>query len=102
MFHEISPSYLFHLIPPNNNDYATLSSQSNKIPSFKIRHKFLKDFFSPGAISECNILDLNIRNSPSIDVFKKELLKFIRPQPNSTYNTVFPLISAGPQMSVVL
>ena len=30
-FHEKSPSYLFQLIPPNNNVYATRSSQSNKI-----------------------------------------------------------------------
>ena len=30
--------------------------------------------------------DINIRNSSSINVFKKELLKFIRPEPNSAYN----------------
>ena len=33
-----------------------------------------------------NSLDINIRNSSSINVFRKELLKFIRPEPNSTYN----------------
>ena len=41
-------------------------------------------FFS--VISEFKSLDINIRNSSYINVFKKELLKFIRPEPNSTYN----------------
>ena len=41
IFHEKSPLYLFQLIPPNNNVYATRSSQSNKISSFKIRQRFL-------------------------------------------------------------
>ena len=65
LFHEKSPSYLFQLIPPNNNVYATRSSQSNKIQSFKIRHNFLKDFFFPAVISEWDSLDINIRNSSS-------------------------------------
>ena len=78
IFHEKSPSYLFQLIPPINNVYATRSSQSNKISSFETRHNFFKDSFFPAVISEWNSLDVNIR--------KKELLKFIRPVPNSTYN----------------
>ena len=86
IFHEKSPSYLFQLIPPNNNVYATRSSQSNKISSFKTRHNFFKDSFFPAVISEWNSLNIDIRNSSSINVFKKELLKFIRPEPNSTYN----------------
>ena len=86
IFYEKSPSYLFQLIPPNNNVYATRSSQSNKIPSFKIRRNFFKDSFFPAAITEWNNLDINIRNSSSINVFKKELLKFIRPEPDFTYN----------------
>ena len=73
-------------MPPINNVYATRSSQSNKISSFKTRHNFFKDSFFPAVISEWNSLDVNIRNSSSINVFKKELLKFIRPVPNSTYN----------------
>ena len=84
--HKISPSYLFQLIPLDNNIYATRSSQSNKISSFKTRHNFFKDSFFPVVISEWNSLNINIRNSSSIDVFKKELLKYIRPEPNSTYN----------------
>ena len=86
IFHEKSPSYLFQLIPPNNNVYTTRSSRSNKIPSFKIRHNFFKDSFFPAVITEWNSLDINIRNSSPIIVFKEEILKFIRPEPNSTYN----------------
>ena len=82
-FHKKSPSYLFQLIPPNNNVYATRSSQSNKISSFKTRHNFFKDSFFPAVISEWNSLDINIQNSSSINVFKKELLRFIRPEHNS-------------------
>ena len=86
IFHEKSPSYLFQLVPPNNNFYAIRSSQSNKISSFKTGHNFFKDSFFAAVISEWNSLDVNIRNSSSINVFKKKLLKFIRPVPNSTYN----------------
>ena len=84
--HKNSPLYLFQLIPPNNNVCATRSSQSNKISSFKTRYNFFKDSFFPAVISEWNRLDMNIRNSSSINVFKKELLRFIRPEPNCTYN----------------
>ena len=80
-----SPYYLFQLILPNNNVFAARSSQSNKILSFKTRHNFFKNFF-PAAISEWNSLGINIQNSSSTNLFKKELLKFIRPEPNSTYN----------------
>ena len=57
----------FQLIRPNNNVYATRSSQSNKILSFKTRHNFFKDSFFPAVISEWNSLDINIRNSSSIN-----------------------------------
>ena len=33
-----------------------------------------------------SILNINIRNSSSINLFKKELVKLVRPGPNSTYN----------------
>ena len=59
-FHEKSPSYLFHLIRPNNNFYAAGSSQNNKILSFKIRRNFFKDSFFPAVITEWNNLDINI------------------------------------------
>ena len=71
IFHEKSPSYLFQLIHPNNNVYATRSSQSNKISSFKTRHKFFKDSFFPAVTSEWNSLDINIWYSFHINVLRK-------------------------------
>ena len=35
---------------------------------------------------EWNNLDLSIQNSESLSIFKKCILKFLRPSPNSTYN----------------
>ena len=75
IFLEKSCSYLFQLIPPNNNVNATRSFESNKISCFKTRHNFLKDYFFPAVTSEWNSLDINIRNSSSVNVFQKELLK---------------------------
>ena len=78
--------YSFSANSSNNNVYATRSSQSNKIQSFKIRLIFFKYAFFPAVITGWNILDINVRNSSSIDVFKKELLKLIVPEPNLTGN----------------
>ena len=50
------------------------------------RTSFFKDSFFPAVISEWNSSDINICNSSCINVFKKEVLKFIRPEPNSTCN----------------
>ena len=65
------------------------SSQGEVLKATKSRvlrsDNFFKDSFFPAVISEWNSLDTNIRNF-SINVFKKELLNFIRPDPNSTYN----------------
>ena len=58
-------------------------SQRNKIPSFKTRHNLFKDSLFPAVIVKWNSLGLKYLDSPN--VFKKELWKFIRPEPNSTY-----------------
>ena len=71
IFHKKSLSYLFQLIHPNNNVYATRSSQSNKISSFKTRHKFFKDSFFPAVTSEWNSLDISIWYSFHINVLRK-------------------------------
>ena len=54
--------------------------------SFRIRHNFFKDYFFLAVIREWNRGGVYIRNFSSINVFKKKLLKFIRPEPNSNYN----------------
>ena len=81
----VSPS----VTAPVSNVYTRKSSQSNNIPSVKIRHIFFKNSIFLAVTTEWNNLEinleLNIRNSSSISVFEKELLKFIRPEPNFTY-----------------
>ena len=47
---------------------------------------FSRTLFFPSTIIEWNKLDLKIKNSESIKTFKKRILSFIRPSPNSTFN----------------
>ena len=37
-------------------------------------------------ILECNKLDIDMRSSTSINIFKKPLLQFVRPSPSSLFN----------------
>ena len=49
----------------------------------KTKQNVLKNYFFPSAIIKWNNLDPNLRNSKSISVFKKKILNFIQPSPNS-------------------
>ena len=84
IFNEKSPSYLFKLIPNFNRVHNTRLSYN--IPPIKVRHDYFKNSFFPSAISEWNKLDLNIRNSASLNTFKKKLLNFIQPCANSIFD----------------
>ena len=44
-----------------------------------------RNSLSPSAVIEWNKLDLNIRNLESLNIFKKMLLKFIRPSGSSVF-----------------
>ena len=44
-----------------------------------------KNSFFPSTIKEWNNLDLHIKKSKSISIFKTNILKFIRPKPNNIY-----------------
>jgi len=83
-----APPYLFKLIPVNNNHYITRSTHN--IPPFQAKHNFFKNTFFPSSIKEWNILDASIRNAESFSVFKKQILTFIRPSPNSVFNCHHP------------
>ena len=84
IFNDKSPSYLFNLIPNFNRVHNIRLSYN--IPPIKVRHDYFKNSFFPSAISEWNKLDLNIRNSASLNAFKKKLLNFIRPCANSIFD----------------
>ena len=56
------------------------------IPQFNVRHTFSRNSNFPSIVTEWNNLDKSIRNSESFSIFKKNILKFIRPSPNSIFN----------------
>ena len=58
----------------------------DNIPFFKTRHSFFKNSFFPSTIIEWNNLDHNTRNSSSFNIFRRSILKFIRPSANSFFN----------------
>ena len=87
ILHSKSPSYLFNLIPENNNPYASRSALNNQIPFFNVKTNFFKNSFFPAVITEWNNLDISIRNSSLCHIFKNLILKFIRPEPNRISST---------------
>ena len=64
-------------MPSRSSSYVTRNVHS--IPFFKTKHTFFKNSFFPSTIIEWNKLDHNIRNSSNFNIFKKSILKFIRP-----------------------
>ena len=55
---------------------------------FNVKHEYLRNSFFSSTVIEWNKLDNNIRNSESVSAFKKQILKFIRPSPNSTFKVL--------------
>ena len=62
----------------------------NNIPLFNVKHEYFRKSFFPSTVIEWNKLDNDIRNSELVSTFKKQILKFIRPSPNSTVNVHNP------------
>ena len=60
-------------------------TESN-IPLIKTKHNFFKNSLFPSVIIEWDNLDPNLGNSKRISVFKKKVLNFIRPSPNSVFD----------------
>ena len=71
-------------MPLRSSNYLT--RKIHNIPLLKTRHTFFKNSFFPSAIIEWNKLDHNIRSSSSLNIFSKDILKFIRPSVNSLFN----------------
>ena len=65
--------------------------QQNNIPMFNVKHDFFRNSFFPSTIIEWKKLDISIRNSLSTESFKQSLLKIIRPEANSIFDTHNPL-----------
>ena len=85
ILNEKSPSYLSDLIPNLNKVRET--RHSNNIPVIRRRYNYFENSFFSSTLSEWNNLDCKIRNSGSQEeIFKKNLLNFIRPCANSIFN----------------
>ena len=62
----------------------------NNILLLNVKHEYFRNSFFPSTVVEWNKFENNIRNSGSVSAFKKQILKFIRPSPNSTFNVHNP------------
>ena len=79
--------FLSNLLHTSRIDFLCLKDHTftiyvENVPSFKVRHDFFENSFSPSTVIEWNKLDKNIRKSESLNIFKKSILKFIRPSQN--------------------
>ena len=79
-FKDQSPKYIFNIIPKLTTPYSTRNANSN--PHFKVKHSFSKNAFFPSVTIEWNKLDPKIQNAPSLNIFKNNVLNFIRPTAN--------------------
>ena len=75
------PQYFFHLIPATFSSHT--SSNLHSIPIFNIKQFFFKNSVFLSTISEWNKLHSGLCNSESLSTFRKNILWFIRPAPNS-------------------
>ena len=84
---EKAPNYLINLIPKCD---TTIRARNNGIPTFHCRTDCFKYSFFPSTLNDWFSLDIDIRNSDSISLFKSRLLSFIRPVQNKIYNIFDP------------
>ena len=80
-----SPSYLFNVISRKNTSRPTRGS--DKIPFLGAEYNFFQNNYFSATIKEWNRLDIDIRKSDSISIFKKGILSFITPLPNKVSNS---------------
>ena len=83
-----SPRYLFNVIPTKIRVHNT--RYCDNIPLLKIKHNYFRNSFFPSSIVEWNKLSREVRNSENIRIFKKRILEFIRPSPNSIFDIYNP------------
>ena len=80
--------YLFNLVPVRYSLYNTRNISN--LPFFNAGHSIFKNSFFPSTIIDWNKLDINLRSSRSLFIFKKHILQFTRPSFNSMYNSDNP------------
>ena len=83
-FEENKPVYLVNLT--HQKIQITIPEVQIKLLFFTLNITFSKILFFLSTVIGWNKLDLNFRSAASLSAFKKKLLKFIRPSPNSVFN----------------
>ena len=82
------PNYLTNMILKSRQ---SLRTRTNRIPTLYCRTSCFKKNFFPSALSDWFQLDVTIRNSELIAIFKSRLLSFIRPIQSDIYNIFHPI-----------
>ena len=85
----MSPKYLSDIIPSTTRRYS--SRNANSIPLVRVNNNYFLNTFFSSTITEQNKLDLSIRNSTSLSIFKGRLLQFVRPFENSLFTCHNPI-----------
>ena len=87
--HNLCPPYLTELLPiMKTSCYSLRLNRAPTVPNFRTER--FKSTFFPSCSSNWNQLDPNIKNSSSIEIFKRALLSFIRPKPANVYRIHHP------------
>ena len=76
------------MIPKSHQSFRT---RTNSITTFRCRTDCYKNPFFPSALSDGFQLDVAIKNSELIAIFKSRLLSFIRPIQSDVYNIFDPI-----------
>ena len=84
---EEAPNYLINLVPK----CETNTKQETTVYPLSAAEQIVSSIlFFPSTLNEWFNLDLNVRNSESISIFKSKLLSFIRPVQTNIYNIFDP------------
>ena len=62
--------------------FSCVIRNADNVPLFNINHNFYKNSFFTSLIIESNNVDPNLH---SFGIFKNNILKFVRPKPNSFF-----------------
>ena len=85
----MSPKYLSDIIPSTTTRYSTRNAHN--IPLVRANNNYLMKTLFPSTITEWNSLDLSIRKSTSLNIFKSRLLRFTRPLEDSVFFSHNPI-----------
>ena len=84
-----APNYLINLIPKCE---AAIRTRKNNFPSYNCRTDCFKYSFFPSTLNDWFRLDINIRNSEPVSLFKSSrLLSFIPPNQSNMYSIFHPI-----------